>query len=704
LSQRFYFLLLLQAITISLFANEHQDDVILDLIHPRYEDGVLTTDEGGVLCGNHLRVQAKHICYIRKIDETPPTFSLFAKGDLLLDYYDKTLTGDSLTFDFLNNQGCITNGKTAVAPWFIGGEKIIACPDGTLIIENGYITTTEGGPCNEVILTASRIDVTPEQCLKAKGIVFKVNEIPLFYLPFFTLNTKQTSRSPFSFTAGWGGFLGSYVSLRYQFLSLRDWDFFLRADAYTGRGLGGGFETEYESSMRHESFYTRSYYAHDISIDDPKKRSRWRLQGCYDYLSDDERNWTSLIYDFLSDEEMANDYPPYKFELGTAGKTEWQLHKQTDFWIGNMTTNVRVNDFQSVNQKLPSFKMSLHPFELFDSGIIAQNLIQGSYLSYVYSDNVKDIHDFSAVRFEVRPKIYRPFFYRFFTVTPEVGFIGIAYSNSPSHHAVGQAVGEINVLCDTKLSRSFGTFKHLIEPYTHYHLYTFPRVPVDRYFVFSIEDGYNYLNYVRFGVKNSFCSPFYYLNIDIWANAFINTHHVPKSIPKGYINVDFEPGGSLCFELDSAWNFAHHQLDFINSRGEWTVNENLALAIEYRHRGRFDWRKTDFYNFVLEASRSERELLNSPLSDRRDIVMARFFYRFNPNWEAELQYRHGWNRRDQPSYTEYRLHLGKVFFEHYHIGFNYEKRESDHRVWLTFKLDPAPPESCKWIPPESSDF
>lgn len=665
----------------------------LDLIHPCYVDGVLTTTEGGVLCGENLRIQAWNIEYTRQLDATPPVYTLFAEGDLLIDYCDYTIVGDCISYNFITQEGCITGGKTAFAPWYVGGERIFLKSNGDLVVENGYITTSEGGE-DEILLTADEITLTNDSCLDAKGIRFRIKDVPVFYFPFLSLDLKSTPHSPFSVTAGWGGFLGPYLSVRYHLCSLKNWDIFLRGDAYWNKGWGAGIETEYESDVRCESLYTRSYYAHDISIDDPKRRDRYRFQGCYDFSSCDDRGYINLIYDILSDDEMANDFPPYKFELGTAGKTELTLHRQSDFWTANLFTNVRVNSFQSINQELPTFELSLLPFEIGPTGVIAENLFRGSYLSYVFSDNVRNADDFAAWRFEFQPRIYRPFLFGPVRATPEAALIGIGYSNSPESGAVGQAVGDFNLRLETNLSRCYEEVKHVLQPYAHYHLYTAPTVPVGDYYVFSIKDGYNDLNLVKLGLKNAFfISPFCsQIALDLWTNVFLDTENtLPQSIPKGYLNLDYKISPKFFLGIDSAWNFAHKQVDFYNARGEFAFSENLAVAFEYRHRGRFDWRKADFYNFVLEATRTEEELLASPLSDRRDIILAKLFYRFHPDWDLGLQFRHGWNRLVQPSYTEYRITLGKIIFGHYLIRFTYERRGADNRYSLSFKLNPSPP-------------
>jgi hypothetical protein len=278
--------------------------------------------------------------------------------------------------------------------------------------------------------------------------------------------------------------------------------------------------------------------------------------------------------------------------------------------------------------------------------------------------------------------------------------VGIAYSNSPhsdsKNASAGQALLDLNALANTQLVKSYGHLKHTLTPYTRYHFLSTPRVPVDDYYVFTIRDGYSYLNLVRFGAKNAFFlyplpPPDYHLSIDIWANAFLGATEVPQVIPKGYVEVELQPNPFMILGLEGGWNFAHSQVDYANFYSDITLTEDIAFGLEMRHRSRYDWRKADFYNFILDAARPEEELLLSPLSDRRNTFLARLFYRFHPNWDAKIQSRTGWDRILEPHYREYQVDLGKILFNHYRVGFTYERRQADNRFSFSFKLNPSPP-------------
>lgn len=667
-----------------------EESVIIDLRNPSFQDGVLTTHEGGVLTAPGLRIQARHIVYVKNDAQT----YVYCAGDLMLNYHNRTLTGDSLTYDFNTHSGCLTNGHTGDPPWYVSGKRVLLCPNGDLLVENGVITTAEGGE-NDVAIATKTIKLTGERRLTASGVTFRLLDIPFFWFPKLSLDMKNRGHSPLGFTFGWGGFLGSHVGVRYNFFDWKEFKAFARADAFVGHGLGIGLETVYDPKDRCTEAYTRNYYAHDLAIDDPQKRDRYRYQGTY--YDKFGTTTASLLYDFVSDGQFAADFQTQDFELNTAGRTQLDIRRQEPGWIANLFTRVRVNDFQSVNQELPTLALTWHPYELF-GGIVMEHDFRASYLDYVFSDDVTGT-DFSAARVEIQPRISRPFHHPLFTATPHAGLIGIAYSESPTGSSIAQAIGDFGVNVETAFSKCAPTFKHVVEPYAHYRFLTQPLAPVDRPYIFTIRDGYNRLSLIRLGVRNALftrCNRPVWL--DLWANAFFDTTTIPVTIPKGYSDLEWRPTGRLLIGNRSAWNFDEGQLDYTNTRIEWTATQNFAISLEYRHRGRYDWRKADFYNFILETARTENALLASPLSDRRDTFLLDFFVRLSPDWNLRLNYRKGWDRLNQPPYTEFLVNIGTVLFQHWRTNFQYEKREADNRYSFTFKLDPGRPSRRKYCP------
>lgn len=704
----FYFLLIGIFLFFPLFGNLKTEDleslfqkgVTVDLRQPAFSNGVLCTSEGGVVSGPNIRVQAKNIIYTRKIVEGTPIYTIVAEDQLLIEYGRYIFIGSRLEYDFQTGEGVVYEGKSAKEPWYFGGERIELNPDGDITVYNGYITTSEEEEPTWGIYTG-KTTFTQDHIITARNIRFRIYKQTLLWLPVLKTNLDWIADSPIRLRIRTGGKQGLRIGLLYELLA---WDRFktsLRFDYRLNRGPGFGVETEYKSLDCKEIFTTVSYIARDSSAENPHERTRYRLEGIYSRLYDQDRLGLDLSYDKLSDKEMATDYYDRGLDLKTAGPTQLNVRRQFDqFSIMNFYTRVRVNDFQTIKQELPSVSGSLHPILLGSTGIILENNTEVSYLDFKYSDDVEHVHDFHAARIEYSPRIYRPFHLGPVSATPQAGMVSIYYGSSPGRGSDWLLVGGCGAEVKTHLYRHYASMKHILEPYVTYEYIAPPTISPNRHFIFDIEDGWFRLNTLRTGLRNLIFLKdengvvSRYLTADFFAFTFFDTNTFRDSTPRVYANCIWDVRPFLRYTLNTAWDFEHDLLDHINIRCEWTLSENLALATEYRHRSDFCWRKNEYYNFILESFRPEFELRHSQLSDRRDTILWRTFYRFHPNLIFEGQVRHGWNRRHEPNYLEYQYDLLINLPAAWNLRFSYQKKEDDHRFAVYFSLGTAKPRQC----------
>jgi hypothetical protein len=689
----------------ALFSSE--SGINVDLVHPVYSDGVITTEHGGVIAGPSFRIQAMHIVLTR----CQNTYTLVAEGQLQLEFGDYVFVGERLEYDFATHTGVIFNGRTMVEPWFFGGERIQLCADGSYLIHEGYVTTsTSIHPEWEIY--AETASVNPEHTLCANNVQFRILKLPLFWIPKFTADLDLIFDSPIKYNVKWGSRQGHRFGLVYEIFSWNHWKTFLRLDYRLKRGLGGGIETKYCSPDHKSCFESVNYVARDSSIIHPGQRLRYRFQGIgRSWLLNDKIS-AYLSYDKLSDIDMPTDYNDRGLELDTAGRTELLLRRQEHYHITNFITRVRINAFQTIKQELPTFETCFHPFQLGPTGIVADTNIKASYLYFAYGNNMIDVHDYSSPRLEITPQLYRSFAIHlprgFLNLVPNAGGVMIAYGNSPQHSAKWLVLGKLGCTLDTELSKYYGdNCKHLITPYLNYSYYTMPTVSPSEHYIFDIEDGWFHLNMLTFGCAHSLFHKDHSGNIsrrlyaDLFAHAFFNTPTIPKTIPKVYAKLAFNTFPFMKHIVNAGWDFDKNLLDHYNVRTEWTVNENIAIAAEYRHRSPFDWRKVDHTNFILDSYRTISQLEHSQLSDRRDTLLLHFFYRFHPSWAFEFESRSGWNRRFEPNYNEFEIDLLGTLRSAWNIKISYQHKEDDDRlsVYMTVGLKrPDFEKSCQIVP------
>lgn len=673
----------------------------VDLREPKFEDGVLSSDEGGVIEGKEIRIQAKKIKYTKKKSLEHSVVKIEAEGDLIVEYNQYIFVGHKLEYDFITRSGVLYQARSALQPWFFGGDTIYLNPDGSYEIKNAFVTTSENYDADWKIL-AEEATISDQHLLKAKNVQFTALRMPLLKLPFFNMNLGSIFDQPIRYEAR-AGTQGPRISAAYEIFSWNRFKTFLRFDYRLQRGLGGGFENYYQSIDKLEKFESinfiardaKSYGNHDVTI-------RYRFQGIYRREIPEKKMTIDFTYDKLSDKEMATDYKERGLNTETAGRTELIARKETDFWITNFLTRARINGFQTTKQELPTFETHIIPFNLKNTGIISENQFKLSYLDFRYANSIKNAHDYKSTRFSLSNRFYRPTKIHQITVTPEIGSLMIYEGNSPEGGPSFVGLGIFNCELETRMHRFYSRTKHVIRPFVRYEYYTFPTSSPKKHYIFDIDDGWYKLNFVRIGMSQNF---YYkdendlinrYLEADLWTNAFINCDTIPATFPKVYSKLIFNSFYTLKHTCSAAYDFEESRIDHFNLRTDWTVSSDFAIAAEYRHRSSYDFRKADPYNFFVDAYHSLKELRKSQMSDRRDTLLLHFFYRANPNWALEFESRHGWNRHFEPNYNEFQADLYGTLWSCWNLKLSYQHLEDDDRFIFAVSLGTKPPDREKY--------
>jgi hypothetical protein len=681
-------------------------EVIVDLRSPTYQDGVLSTKEGGILLAEGIRIQAREISYKRSIVNGKQVSVVTAEGDLMIQYGKMVLVGRKIEYDFSTQSGILYKGRSAVGKWYVGGERLILRPDRSLSLEKAYVTTCENAE-SEWQLGAGDVTIRKDSILTAKSVNVRFFKIPIFWLPNVKMNLKSVVEGPIRYKAAYRGREGSVISARYRFFTWKELNAFVRLDYVTGRGPGGGIETEYDSISEKTHLYTQNYAARDNSIDDPRKRFRYRFGGHYQSTWDHKRYDVDLRYDKLSDSEMPTDYHIDDFHLYTARRTQLRIHRQEKSWIANLFTRVRLNSFQTINQELPSVETSWRPLNLDSSGIIYESRVRLSYLDYVFAKET-EASNFHSGRFAMQQTLSRPFSFHYLRFLPQAELVGIAFTDSPQHNAKFLGLGRFGMEVHVPFSRMYPYAKHIVLPYARYEFVTTPTVSIPEHFLFSIDDAYLHMESLRFGMRNtvyqkdierSIFRAFYW---DVYSYAFFHAPAIPVVIQKAYSDLIWTPLTRTYCSIQFAWNIEHGRLEHINTRIDYTYSPDIAFAIEYRIRDKYDWRKADKTNFVLDAFNREQALLVSPVSDRRQTFLTHCFLRITSSTAIELQTRHGWDRRFMPAYNEGKITVSTVLACRWYLKVYYEHAEYDNRYGLSLALGTtghprkAPPSPPIW--------
>jgi hypothetical protein len=666
------------------------EEIVVDLRNPVYKNGILYTDQGGVIKNEDIRIQARSIQYIRKTEGAKEIHRIEAEGDLMIQYKGRAYVGSELEYDFLEKSGVVYDGRTFSSMWYVGGDSIELKPDGSYKVKNASITTCENKE-SSWDLHAGRVDVMKQDLFAAKKVRFRLFKIPLLWLPSFKVNLKKFKEPIFRYTLNWDKGQGPRAAIRYQLYSWQDFALYGRLEYRWRTGWGGAIETEYFPPHKRTTFVTRSYLGKDRLETAPNKMRRFRLQGALNSVSESGKTSTVLTWDKYNDVRMPSLFKTDDFEVNTAKRTLFYVRHQENDVIASLKVRPRVNTFESIKQDLPTLYAHLRPCQIGKSGFYNFLSFKAGYVDFAYSDQLtRSLHDFRTARIEVREKLSRPIHLGPATITPFAGLHAIYYSNSPTHNAKNLALLAYGAEAIARASRPYSHYKHVIEPYASLLALSRPTVSPDDHYIFTIADGYQKINQVQAGVRNllysnqrpgkeaSFAS-------DLYANAFYSDPTIPQFIPRAYLLLAWRLP-SLHLTLHNCWNFRHNTLDFSKARLQWTFNENAAFSLEGRYRSKFDWRKADHENFILDVSRPESELLLSPLSDRRITFLTHLFVRLTPLWELHLQSHHGFFRQGESPYNEVKADLYTWISSSFKVRLSYSHTDKDDRVTAGISL------------------
>ncbi|MDN3508042.1 MAG: hypothetical protein P0S94_03890, partial [Simkaniaceae bacterium] len=498
-------LALAAALAITLYADETPFSIQLN--DPEYSGGIIRTQEGGVVKGGGVRIQAQKIDYKKKVEDGELVRTVVAEGDLVVDYHGRIFVGQRLEYDFVTGKGTIENAVASVGAWFVGGDKITLNDDGSVQVFNAYITASTNKQ-REWDIYSSMMKIDKESEISSRGVQVRVARAPVFWIPAFRANLKTISDHPVRYSLSWDRGQGPQLSMRYRLYSWEDFNLYGRFDYRWKRGPGGAIEADYASPDGRTKLKSKNFYAYDTfwNDNDPNKREkRFRLQGIYHSETVSKNTTFDLTYDKISDRNMPGDFRSDEFELNTAMRTQVALKHNTQHYMAGVNVRPRINYFQGFKQELPTIHMATKPFVFPKTGAILDNRLRLSFLDYDYSSEVQGlIPDFSSMRGQIHEELYRPFNLNGLIITPFAGFDGIVYSNSPNEESITQAIFAYGARGYATFAHTFNQGTHTITPYAEYKGLSRPIHDEDEYFIFGIGDGFHRLNLLRFGVKNDY--------------------------------------------------------------------------------------------------------------------------------------------------------------------------------------------------------
>lgn len=688
--------LLLSPLAVLCDSFDHEE-LVVNLKNPSFIDGQLYTEEGGVVSGSSLRIQAQKISYHTTLVDGMPQRVVTASGDLFVVFKDKPFVAESITYDFISGKGVLYDGRTYVDLWYLGGDEIILNPDGSFEAKNAFITTS-ANRSSSWEFHSKTMKVNKKRTLSVKNMSLRLFRIPVFWMPAFKASLRFAKDPMIKYKVTWDKGIGPRLTARYQFFSNERFDMYLRADMRVTPGeghsiktaYGGAIETMYKDPSHRTQFLTRSFYANDKVVHEERGPHRYRFQGLFKHQPEDEKSLVYLSYDKLSDQPMITDFKSDDFVVNTEKRSYLYVYKQAEDVMLRFSVQPCLNRFQSITEELPKLLLNLRSQDLGKTGLIANSDSSVAYLNYKYARGLTPyFKTYNAFRMQTINELYRPINLGGFTITPKLGVIGIYYNNGPIPDLRSQLAYNYSILSNMRIAATHAHFTHVLEPYIDYSGYSKPWIGPDAHYYFYLDDGLVKLNFLKAGLRQSFNMGLRprQLMIDLFAQSYFKGLNFPEVIGKYGINIEFY---DRRYFLKSyfQYNVGETTFDYFNIQGAYTVSKDFALSLEYRTRGPYAYRKGDYENYFLDVGRPNSELIQTPISDKRQTILGKAMLRLSPRVNMQVAGHYGYGRKNEPSYTSTKVDLNFSIGGSWNLKLGYQHSPDNDRFTTNFYLTP----------------
>ena len=689
---KFFFLFIFSSLSLFAVLPENVKGLPLDisLKNPVYKGGLITTDEGGIIQGKNLFIQALHIAYSKKDGQE----QLKAWGELLIEIQGRTYRADEVTIDFTKRVIEASNGVTKDGDWYVSGEKIVCTFEGDGTFHNVVMSTSENEQ-DDWSFWSKETTLYSSDKVVAKPVVFYFEKLPLFYLPSLSKSLKDSNDLHLRYRVRNKGTTGLLMGVSCVIHETDTWNHRALVDYNFPEGLGAGLHSEYDShDDTKTTFRCLNYVAQSKNGISDWEKTRYRLQGSFSTFWESPNIHVDGMYDKLSDRKMQQTFKEHRVKGCVGGMTQLTLTKPEDSYIARLNSRVRINSWQTVREELPLFTINQRPLEVSKSGILFDEKFSTGHLRFVYPrPNFRN--NFSATRTELDQRITRPFSFSHVGITPWIGYRGVHYDRSPKGGAVVQAIGMGGGRLNTHLVATTATTTQTIEPYLDLYMSTSPRRSSDKNYIFDLQDSFARVCYYRPGVEHvTFFQPNTYgfqqsLFSEFYGTFFFNTPHLSSNKPRLHLQETWNMTEKAALKGAVEYDMRHRSFTFGSLLMKYTFTKKLAGTAEVRTQDKWYFRKIDKDNYDVESFRSPHKLLSTQLSDPRTVYILGLLWTLNPETSFGYTVTQGFRNRDIRRYLlqelscdflvrgSLRFHLslytktGKTYGATKEIGFNF---------------------------------
>jgi len=223
------------AVVILFFVGTQQDQLEVSAPKQERNQNIARWTGGVVATYQDVRVEADWATY----DET--TKELTAGERVRFTRGAESLKADHIAINLGTKAADLTNPSGELGPgFFVTAEEAHRREDGTYYLKNATITTCDG-PRPGWTLALARATINPNKRVTARNSIFRLESVPLFYLPYVMVPTSDRERSTGLLIPSYGSSSTKGQSFRQTFYWAinRSADATFTGEYFTKRGPAG---------------------------------------------------------------------------------------------------------------------------------------------------------------------------------------------------------------------------------------------------------------------------------------------------------------------------------------------------------------------------------------------------------------------------------------------------------------------------------
>jgi hypothetical protein len=509
------------------------------------------------------------------------------------------MEGNNVFYNFDTKLGKIVQANIKTDPYFGIAPEAEKTPT-KFILYNGDITT-----CNldkpHYHMHSRRMEIIPNDKIRAQNVKFRVGNRTLLYLPFFTQSIKDRKEG-FSFSPGMSKEWGTYLLTRYTYYLQDDLRGTVHFDWRENKGFGGGTDLELISSdfgsglLRYyqvgESLHGKGEVAPIF-----KNSKRYKAQYRHKWDSEDTKDHIVMEVNDYSDANFLKDYFYREYEKDQQTTSYILASHSYPNATASLMLEKRLNQFYSETERFPEVKIETNSFKIMDTPLYYQNQ---SGLSNFNSKTAYTDQDEDVVRMDTYNKLSCPFRFMFLENSPYVGTRYSYYSKDKNgsenlyrnvFYAGYDTLIKFYRLFDVEINKyglEINKLRHVITPSISYAYVHDPTLPTDRLTAFDSIDSISAQNTATLSLENKLQTKRSGVSVD-FLNFIIESPYYFNLESHGgrfnYINFDLEilPNSWLKYWSDAQFDLRRRSFSTANFDVTFPLEDNGKVSTGYRY-------------------------------------------------------------------------------------------------------------------------